>query len=178
MDRLRTLVARAAVTDGGTLSGYAAVFDQPTTRQRDFPGAESIARGAFADRLGDDVLAVVNHDPALLLGRTSAGTLRLAEDETGLAFELDLPDTTLGRDVREQVRRGDLAGMSFTAQVGRVERTESGVVHRSFGRLVDVSLVALPAYDGTSVVARNAGPAGVREQLIRARARALFGRNG
>lgn len=172
MDQFRTLITRAEVTDGGMLRGYAAVYDQPTTRQRDFAGTETIARGAFDAVLGADVLALVDHNPALLLGRTAAGTLRLSSDAHGLGFEIDLPDTTLGRDVREQVRRGDLAGMSFTAQVGEVERAQGGVVHRSFARLVDVSLVALPAYDGTSVMSRSTSQAiSLREQMIRARAR-------
>lgn len=172
MDRFGSLIARAELTDAGVLRGYAAVFDQPTERQRDYSGSETIARGAFAGVLGGDVLALENHDPARLLGRTSAGTLRLSEDAHGLAFELDLPDTQLGRDVATLVKRGDLAGMSFTAQVGEIERTAGGVVHRSFKRLVDVSVVALPAYAGTSVVSRNYPAAiSLREQLIRARAR-------
>jgi HK97 family phage prohead protease len=172
MDQFRSLICRAEITDAGVLRGYAAVFDQPTTRQRDFEGTETIARGAFDDVLEDDVLALVNHDQAMLLGRTSAGTLRLAPDEHGLGFELDLPDTTLGRDTRALVARGDLAGMSFTAQVGEIDRAAGGVVHRSFKRLVDVSLVASPAYVGTSVVSRkDSGAIGLREQLIRARAR-------
>jgi HK97 family phage prohead protease len=172
MDQFRSLITRAEVIAGGSLRGYAAVFDQPTWRQRDFAGSETIARGAFADVVGGDVLALVNHDMGQVLGRTSAGTLRLSEDDHGLAFEVDLPDTTLGRDVRELVARGDLAGMSFTAQVGQVERTEGGVIHRSFKRLVDVSVVTMPAYAGTSVMSRNTPPAiSLREQLVRARAR-------
>lgn len=172
MDRFTSLIARAEVTDGGKLSGWAAVFDQPTARQRDYAGTETIARTAFDDVIGGDVLALVNHDMSNILARSSAGTLRLSVDGHGLAFELDLPNTTLGRDTAELVKRGDLAGMSFTAQVGEIERTAGGVVHRSFKRLVDISVVTMPAYDGTSVVSRNTpGAISLREQMIRARAR-------
>lgn len=170
-ERFTSLISRATV-EGNTLVGLAAVYDVPTTRQRDFPGTETIARGAFDAVLGDDVVAVVNHDPTQLLGRTSSGTLRLASRSDGLWMELDLPNTTLGRDVRELVARGDLAGMSFTAALGQVERVKGGVVHRSFSRLVDVSVVTSPAYAETSVAVRNADPNVVREQLLRARARA------
>lgn len=152
------------------MRGYAAVYDQPTTRQDDYPGTEAIARGAFDAVLGGDVIATVNHDFGSLLGRTSSGTLRLQSDDHGLSFELDLPDTQLGRDTRELVRRGDLQGMSFTAMPGEVERVQGGVVHRTFDSLIEVSLVPIPAYPGT--VVRKAAQRSLREQLVRARARA------
>lgn len=155
-----------------TVRGYAAVYGQPTSRQRDYPGTETIARGAFAGLLGGDVLALRDHDVSQILGRTSSGTLRLSDDAQGLGFELDLPDTQLGRDTAELVRRGDLNGMSFAAVPGQVERTKGGVVHRQFNRLVDVSIVSLPAYDGTSVAMRAAAERTLREQLLMARHRA------
>lgn len=170
---------RAADVTGNTLSGHAAVFGQVAPIRG---GYEAIAAGAFDAVLkrGDDVVALRDHDPALLLGRTSAGTLRLDVDGDGLAFEVDLPDTTYARDVRELVARGDLAGASFgfvpgkdevgTAPDGRQLRT-----HTSIQRLIDVSVVALPAYEGTSVTLRHLtfdSPNVRRDQLIRARHRA------
>lgn len=173
-ERFTSTISRAAV-EGNTLVGLAAVYDVPTTRQRDFAGTETIARGAFDGVLTDDVVAVVNHDMTQLLGRTSSGTLRLSSRNDGLWMELDLPDTQIGRDVRTLVSRGDLAGMSFTAALGEVEKVKGGVVHRSFSRLVDVSVVTSPAYRETSVAVRNADPNVVREQLLRARARVRTG---
>jgi HK97 family phage prohead protease len=170
---------RAAEVSGNTLAGHAAVFGQ-TAQIRG--GYERIAPGAFDEALarGDDVVALRDHDPSLLLGRTSSGTLRLGVTAAGLAFEVDLPDTAYARDVRELVARGDLAGASFgflpgldevgTAPDGRQIRT-----HTSVSRLIDVSVVAIPAYDGTSVVLRHLtfDPAPDRRtQLIRARHRA------
>lgn len=169
MQVYRSAIARAEVTTDGVLRGYAAVFDQPTSAQNDYPGTETIARGAFDDVLGDDVLGLVDHDVSKVLGRTGNGTVRLRSDDHGLAFEIDLPDTTLGRDIRALVARGDLSGMSFSAVPGVVERATGGVVHRSFKRLVDISVVTMPAYAGTSVVARNAAGMSRREQLVRAR---------
>jgi phage head maturation protease len=55
--------------------------------------------------------------------------------------------------------------MSFSATVGTVERTASGVVHSAFKQLHDVSVVTMPAYLGTSVVARKASPQSLRGQL-------------
>lgn len=179
MNRLYAELRSAAVA-GNTLAGYAAVFDQATQIRG---GWEAIAAGAFDDVLerGDDVVALRDHDPALLLGRTSSGTLRLDVDGQGLSFEVDLPDTSYASDVRELVGRGDLAGASFgflpgkdtvgLAKDGRQLRT-----HTSVQRLLDVSVVALPAYEGTSVTLRSLDltPAtDRRSQLIRARHRAM-----
>lgn len=177
MTHFRTAISRAEVTEEGVLRGYAAVYDQPTTRQADYAGTETIARGAFDGVLGGaDVLGLVDHDVSKVLGRTGNGTVRLRSDDHGLAFEIDLPDTTLGRDIRALVARGDLTGMSFGAVPGEVERAAGGVVHRTFKRLVDISVVTMPAYEGTSVVARNAAAAvSVREQALRARARVRAG---
>src|SRR5688572_23092084 len=86
---------------GRKLEGYAAVFEQ-RANVADF--SETVARGAFTETLrsGRDVLALVDHDPHRLLGRTKNGTLRLAEDTRGLSFSIDVPDTQLGRDVLAQ----------------------------------------------------------------------------
>ncbi len=165
MQRFSSRVTRAAVSESGVLSGLAAVFDQPTTRQDDYAGTETIARTAFDGLLEADVIAVVNHDPAMLLGRTASKTLRLQVTDEGLAFELDLPDTSLGRDVRALVQRGDLSGMSFSATVGQVDRGKGGVTHSQFKALHDVSVVTMPAYLGTSVVARSSAGQSLRGQL-------------
>lgn len=166
----------SATVDGMTVRGYAAVYGQPTLKQRDYPGSETIARGAFDGLLGSDVLALRDHQPTQILGRTSSGTLRLGSDEHGLSFELDLPDTQLGRDTATLVSRGDLNGMSFGAVPGGVVRTSGGVTHTSFKKLVDVSIVSLPAYDGTSVQMRNAQEHQLRARLAAIRARVLFGK--
>lgn len=149
---------RAAV-DGATLAGHAALFG---VHARVKEGHwETLAPGVFdvALRSDQDVKALVNHDPSRVLGSTRAKTLRLATDDKGLAFELDLPDTTYARDLRELVARNDISAMSFgfipgadewsRAPDGRQLRT-----HTSAKLLLDVSPVAYPAYDGTEVYLR------------------------
>lgn len=149
---------RSAEVAGNTLSGHAAVYGQ-TAQIRG--GYEALAPGVFDEALKrDDVAALVNHDPSMLLGRTSSGTLRLAADDAGLAFEVDLPDTSYGRDVRELVGRGDLAGMSFGFIPGRdtLGHAPDGKqlrTHTSVAKLLDVSVVTYPAYDGTDVTLRH-----------------------
>jgi hypothetical protein len=145
--------ALASQGQGRTVSGYCAVFNDPVPIC-DFE--EVIAPTAF-DRVLDgdgDVLALYDHETGQLLGRRSAGTLRLAKDDRGLRFELDLPETQLGRDVAELVRRRDLAGCSF----GFVCRSEAWQGQRRTLKDVDlreISIVAQPAYPQTSVAVRS-----------------------
>lgn len=181
MNRLYCDLRSADVT-GNTLAGHAAVFGQMAEIRG---GWEAIGSTAFDDVLkrGEDVVALRDHNPELLLGRTSSGTLRLATDDDGLAFEVDLPDTAYARDVRELVGRGDLAGASFGFLPGKDEfgRAPDGRqlrTHTSIKRLLDVSVVAMPAYDGTSVRLRSYEPPALdnRTRLILARHRARTAR--
>lgn len=141
----------------GTIVGYTAVFDRFSQDLGGF--REKIAPGAFRGVVSQDVRALVNHDPNLLIGRSKPGTLRMSEDDLGLRVEIDLPDTQLGRDTAELVRRGDLDGMSFSFVADRDEwdyRTnppERTLV--SIRDLYDVGPVAYPAYTDTSAAMRS-----------------------
>lgn len=170
-------VSRAEVSPEGILSGYAAVFDVPTNKQDQFPGTETIARGAFSDALtlGSNVRATVDHSTGTvgLLGCTQAGTLRLSQDEVGLRYEIDLPGTQTGRDIQALVQRGDVRGASFLARMNRgtIERTASGVVHHDFPELLDICITAMPAFVETSVAARTASEQSLAGQLAMIRHR-------
>ena len=150
-------VEHRASANGNTVVGYAAVFGETTDIGGFF--REVIARGAFTKTLQTaDVRAYYGHERARLLGRSSAGTLRLAEDAKGLAVEIDLPDTSDGRDVRTLIERGDITGMSFGFIVTRQEWDETGdIPTRTIFEveLREVSIVSEPAYDGTSLALRS-----------------------
>ena len=176
---------RSEIKKGRKLEGHASVFGQGAQQ----PGhVEMIAPTAFKRVLENpatDVRALFNHDPSLLLGRQSSGTLRLSTDSQGLPFEIDLPDTTVGRDVQVLAERGDLTGASFAFIPDEDEwETRDGVrvrTHTSIGSLLDVSPVTYPAYAGADVVLRSIDFSKLtlvtkREQLIRARARIHHGR--
>lgn len=166
---------------GNTLVGYAAVFDQAARIGGQY---EAITRSAFDKVLGAkaDVRCLVNHEPSRLLGRTSSGTLRLSTDDIGLRYEVDLPDTQDGRDLRTLVARGDLTGSSFGFVPGMSTRshTPDGATlrsHSSVDTLLDVSPVTYPAYSGTdglvSLRSLDITPGqSVRAQLVLARHRA------
>lgn len=138
--------------------GHAAVFNSLSEDLGGF--REKIQPGAFDDVLGNDVRAYFNHDPNYLLGRTEAGTLRLSVDETGLRYELDVPDTTAGRDLKENMRLGNITQSSFAFTIGKDgdawERAENGADIRTIKkvkRLYDVSPVSLPAYPSANDLA-------------------------
>ncbi len=150
-------VDERAAGDASTVYGYAAVFGQWADIGGSF--SEMIAPGAFADTLKtSDVRAYFGHDSGRVLGRTSAGTLRLSEDETGLAVEIDLPDTTDGRDAKTSIARRDITGMSFGFRVTREEWDFKVEPPKRTIKAVDlreVSIVSDPAYDGTSIALRS-----------------------
>lgn len=143
--------------DGKTIGGYAAVFRSPTSIGGYF--TEIIAPGAFTKALqSTDVRALYDHKWGRVLGRTSTGTLRLKEDDKGLAAEIDLPDTTDGRDVRALMERGDLDGMSFLFRAVREEWDETtSPPTRTLleAELYEVSVVADPAYPDATVAMRS-----------------------
>ncbi|XGA78587.1 HK97 family phage prohead protease [Halomonas sp. CH40] len=151
---------------GRKLTGYVARFDEPADLGE---FVEVIRAGAFARTLNADtarnIRAIYEHDGRALLGRFGAGTLRLSEDNVGLAFEIDLPDTTLGRDLAHLVERGDVGGCSFgflpvsdawTEQDGRPVRELRDV------DLFEVTITASPVYDATTVQVRSSLPRSIR----------------
>lgn len=141
------------------ISGYFAVFN---SNYDIGPGmSESIAPGAFLESLNDDVRALTNHDSTLVLGRTTAGTLRLREDEIGLWGDIVInAKDTDALNTRERVLRGDVNQCSFGFEIldENTEIREDGSVHWTIRKvkLYEVSVCTFPAYEATNVTARSA----------------------
>lgn len=157
---LETHELRASEEDGGrVLVGYAAKFNARSERIGDF--YEEIAPGAFAGVLGNDVRALYNHDANMVLGRTTNGTLRLEEDAQGLRVAITLPETSYASDLWQLVQRGDVSQMSFGFTVGKTgqewRKEGANPIRRitKVARLIDVSPVTYPAYQQTSIQARD-----------------------
>ena len=160
-DREITVEARA---DGGRMIvGYGAVFyraDDPGTEYELFDNFfERVDPTAF-DRViseGQEVRGLFNHSPDHLLGRVPK-TMRLKTDKVGLRYEIDLPDTTLGRDLLVSIERGDLKGSSFSFDVvGQRFEKEDGREIRTLTdvNMFDVGPVTFPAYEATSAEVRS-----------------------
>ena len=138
--------------DGMTFTGYAAVFNSPS---EPLPFIERIAPGAFKRSLKarNDIKLLWNHDTGSVLGSTRAGTLKLEEDAHGLRVTAMLPETSLGKDVRTLVQRGDVNAMSFGFSVpanGDSWNTEGTERTLRSVRIHEVSIVAFPAYSQTA----------------------------
>ena len=158
-----TIESRANGTQ--VLVGYAAVYNRFSLPLREGGSQfrEIILPGAFDKILNrqrgkGDVVALLNHNTDLILGRSSSGTLELSSDDKGLRYVVTPPDTQVGRDTMELVRRRDLRGSSFAFSVDtktgeRWSSDEQGAVReiREVASLVDVSVVLTPAYPASSV---------------------------
>ena len=182
MTETRIIKAAELRSSGKQIFGLAAPYNVRTTiKAKGGKFMETIQRGAF-DRVlrsKPDVLCLFNHNPDYVLGRTSAGTLRLDAGNRGLSFECDLPDSQFARELHQSIERRDIAGNSFgfTLEQGDdswdedYDEERSRVVLRTIrnvATLVDVSPVTAPAYKGTELSARcQLISAEVRSQLAR-----------
>jgi HK97 family phage prohead protease len=175
---------RRADKEPVTITGYAAVFN---SFSEDLGGFREIIRpGAFQRSIagGADVRALVDHDPAKILGRTKSGTLKVSEDTRGLRFEVTLPDTTAARDLLVSMERGDVSGCSFGFRVekdGDLWRNEQGKAVRELHHVdvFDVSVVTYPAYTAADaqvskraldfMTAETAEPTDIYRERVRVR---------
>lgn len=140
------------------IDGYFAVFGDVYQMWSD--ASESIAPGAFAGSLGNDIRALVNHDTTLVLGRNKAGTLELREDGRGLWGRIRInPNDTDAMNLYSRVKRGDVSQCSIGFNVLREETEflDGGGVHWTLREidLHEVSVCTFPAYEGTEVTARK-----------------------
>lgn len=151
-----------AAVEGRTVEGYASVFNSMSEDLGGF--REIILPGAFSEVLDNDVRALYNHDSNYLLARTTSGTLELKEDDKGLYYRFEMPNTSYGNDMLELFRRGDLSQSSFGFTVDKDSwRMEEGQHVRYIervGSLFDVSPVVYPAYTAASSGLRSAEPNG------------------
>ncbi len=145
--------------------GRAAVFNKLSDPIGGMFGSgfrEKIAPGAFAESIeSDDVMALFNHDPNIVLGSTHAGTLRLKESRGGLDFEIDPPDTQAARDLMVSIERRDVKKMSFgfiTREDAWEFKTgkEPDVRTLVKAKVMDISPVTFAQYPQTKVDVRAA----------------------
>lgn len=142
-----------------TLVGYAVRWDKLSVP---IYGSfrERVRAGAFTESLkSNNVRALWNHNSDFVLGSTGGKTMALREDDKGLYFEIDLPDTQIGRDAAITIQRGDVSGMSFGFNTRKQEWDETDPKN-IIRTLVDVDLreispTPFPAYPQTKVGIRS-----------------------
>lgn len=154
------------------IEGYGSVFNE---RSLDLGGfVEMIAPGAFDGVIErSDVKCYLDHNPEkgiLARSRNGKGSLSLVVDEKGLQYSFDAPKTNLGDEVVEGLKRGDYSQSSFAFTVEDEVWTKEadGTYLRTItkiGGLYDVSIVANPAYEGTSVALRSLDAFKAQEEI-------------
>ena len=154
------------------IEGYGSVFNE---RSLDLGGfVEMIAPGAFDGVIErSDVKCYLDHNPEkgiLARSRNGKGSLSLVIDEKGLKYSFDAPKTNLGDEVVEGLKRGDYSQSSFAFTVDDEiwTKEEDGSYLRTItkiGGLYDVSIVANPAYEGTSVALRSLDAFKAQEEI-------------
>ena len=158
----RTIPSEVQITNNGEkprIEGYFAVFNSNYEIEKGY--TESIAPGAFTDELHADVRALIDHESRLVLGRTTAATLELREDEHGLWGGIDInPNDTEAMNLYARVQRGDVSQCSIGFRIidEGVEEREDGTVHWTIKKvkLYEVSCCTFPAYEETEISARKA----------------------
>lgn len=161
MRQMRTSASQFNTREDGEglyIEGYFSVFN---SNYEIWSGAtESVAPGAFANTLSDDVRALINHDTTLVLGRNKAGTLELREDARGLWGKITInPNDSDAMNLYERVKRGDVDQCSFGFEIVKedTEFREDGTIHWTIRevKLYEVSCCTFPAYEDTSITARK-----------------------
>lgn len=163
------------------ITGYVATFADETIIAGEW--RERLAPGCFSRTLREqpDVVMLLDHDPGRVLGRTTAGTLGLVEDATGLRFDLDVDTTTPeGQTAAGTVGRGDVHGCSFGFRIKAEEWHDGGRrlplrVIRDLD-LFEATLTCSPAYNKTSAALVRDAVSASRHRAERAmRLRGMLG---
>lgn len=159
--------------DGENLSieGYFAVFN--SNYDIGYGMSESIAPGAFDGTLSDDVRALINHDTTLVLGRTAAHTLELRQDERGLWGRIAInPNDSDAMNLYNRVKRGDVNQCSFGFDILDEETEFRGddEIHWTIKavKLYEVSCCTFPAYEETSIAARQRDAEELKKRALEA----------
>lgn len=145
--------------DDRHVSGYALVFEAPSDN---LSWIETIKRGAITEDVirNSIVLARLNHDDAKVLARSryGEGSLTLTLDDVGLKYDFDAPNTALGDELLEYLRRGDITSSSFCFSISQEPGAEKwykkdGKIYRDIykiDKLFDIAPCFIAAYESTS----------------------------
>lgn len=172
--QLRTAATQFETREDGDalyIEGYFAVFN--STYDLGWGMSESIAPGAFTDTLADDIRALVNHDTTLVLGRTSAHTLEVRQDEHGLWGRVQInPNDQDAMNLYARVQRGDVnqCSIGFDIIEEETEFRDNGDVHWTIKstKLWEISACTFPAYEETAISARKRDKAEIEKRKLEA----------
>lgn len=153
--QMHSIEVRDDGDSGRIITGYPIVFNKPSENLGGF--IEYVEADALKDVVMDNVYLIYGHDFNNVLARKDAGTLELEVDEKGLLFKATLPNTTLADDVLENIRVGNIQGMSFGFTVAEDEwKSDSSAsedirIVKKIDELFEITLTPIPAYKDTTV---------------------------
>lgn len=159
--QVRSVESKFTTRENGAekrIEGYFAVFN---SNYDIAPGmSESIAPGSFSNTLNGDIKALIDHETMYVLGRNQAGTLELREMKHGLWGSILInPNDQDAMNLYARVERGDVNQCSFGFDILEEDTifNKDGSVHWTIKavKLYEVSVCTFPAYDETSVKARQ-----------------------
>ena len=143
--------------DKMSVKGYAVIFGSPS-KLIGGEFIEVIENRAFDGVDLSNVFMLYNHSINSILGNTKSGTLSLRVDDKGLSFSAELPNTQLGRDTFELVKRSDVSGVSFGFIVDRdswnTRVSPELRTIKKFKEVREISITPYPAYEKTTVSTR------------------------
>ena len=173
--RYSPIVFRNLEEDSRRLEGRAIVFDSYSNNLGFY---EKINRSAVTQELinNSDIIFTFNHDPNQLLARfrNGGGSLDVELREDGVYFSFDIPNTTLGNDIYELIKRGDISNCSFCFSISDEKDSQKwekreGKMYREImkiGGLYDLSAVTYPAYSDTEINARSLEMRNIAEEEL------------
>ena len=173
--RYSPIVFRNLEEDSRRLEGRAIVFDSYSNNLGFY---EKINRSAVTQELinNSDIIFTFNHDPNQLLARyrNGGGSLDVELREDGVYFSFDIPNTTLGNDIYELIKRGDISNCSFCFTVADEKDSQKwekrdGKMYREIMKisgLYDLSAVTYPAYSDTDINARSIEARNIAEEEL------------
>lgn len=153
--QLNDIEIRDDETGGRIITGYPIVFNKPSENLGGF--IEYVESNALKGVSMDNVYLIYGHEFNNVLARKDAGTLELSIDKKGLLFKANLPNTTLANDVLENIRVGNIQGMSFGFTVADEswEYGQDGAPDvrkvKQIDELFEITLTPIPAYKDTTV---------------------------
>lgn len=184
VEPLQVREAGAEGQESRTLVGYALKFGTrsvnltPWSCCRDV--YEILEPGCISEEMlnRQDVVFTAYHNPEKILGRcvNGKGTLKMELDGKGLKIECEMPNTELGNEMLELVKRGDLTGMSFAystdeddsenavsyERLADADGREQWIRHvKRIDNVYDVTVARRPAYTDTDIASRE-----VNEELF------------
>lgn len=155
------LEMRAVEGEEMVIEGHACVFNETALiGSKDWGFYERIDPNAFNGADLKDVPLKYNHNDAVpILARTRNGSLSLSVDDKGLFMRAKLLNTQDARDMYERVKAGliDKMSFAFTVKEQKFDYSTEPLTRTimKFDKIWDVSVVDIPAYEGTDVGARS-----------------------